>query len=160
MLLKFGPADRPEDELLCFTSVIPLIFFPMAVWQLILQKGYNPFTSQQSSEWWSAQRHERVFWKEWSNPLLSVIPQKIIFTNLQNRYHWQKMTKKREKAARFVIQKLHSIYIFSIQTSTLYDRPTAWPAFNGSSPSVDAETFAWPHCGPVCMQRPLSLTSI
>lgn len=48
-------------------SVLPLSFcsfFPMAGWQLNLKKGYNPFASHQSSEWWSAPRHERVFWKE------------------------------------------------------------------------------------------------
>lgn len=95
---------------------------------------------------------------KWSNPLPPVMPHKTIFTNLQNRYHWQKITKRREKEERFVIQKLHSIYIFSIQTSTLYDRPTIWPASNGSGPSVDAETSAWPHSGPVCMQRDLRLS--
>lgn len=119
------------------------------------KKWYNSFASHQSNDRSSALRHEGALWKE--NDLIRfpqqcLTRQYLVICRIDTAgRRWQK--------GEFFIQKLHSIYIFSIQTSTLCDRPTLRPASHGSGPSVNAETSAWPHSGPVCMQRPPSLTS-
>lgn len=129
-------------------------------WQLKLKKKKFILPICSSPKEWTVKCTETrrsVMKGKWSNPLSSVMPHKTIFTHFQNRYDWQQMTERNETEERFVIQKLHSIYIFSMQTSTPCDRPKTWAASDGSGPSVDAETSAWPHSGPVCMQRPLCL---
>lgn len=95
-------------------------------WQLKLKKKKFILPICSSPKEWTVKCTETrrsVMKGKWSNPLSSVMPHKTIFTHFQNRYDWQQMTERSETEERFVIQKLHSIYIFSMQTSTPCDRP-------------------------------------
>lgn len=139
------PADRCGVEVLCFTSVILLSFFPTAARQPNLNKTIQlmclspkQWTVKCTETWRSAMKGK------WSNPLPS--PRKMIFTNLQNRYRWQKMTKTESGRGELCHPKI----------TLHFQRPSINTVRQAS---VDAETSAWPHSGPVCMQTSPSLTS-
>lgn len=108
-------------------------------------KLYNSCASHQSNEQSSAPRHEGVLWKE--NDL-------IHFPRLARRYllicridtagrRWQNGERKR----RALSSKNYTPF-----SAAKHQHGTTGQR-NGSGPSVDAETSAWPHSGPVCMQR-------